>query len=325
MLQAFRPNRATNPYLLQLVNSLEPLADVETFSWTRAITHRFDVIHFHWPEVLVRGRRWWEPGAKSVLFLTVLVIARTRRTAIVRTVHNAEPHESIGPVRQRLLALCDRWTTEWITMTPTLPVPQPSTLILHGHYRDWYTVPEPCKSVSGRVLFFGHIRRYKGLDALLSAFIDLADEGSTLRVVGRPLDAEVVDMVEATAVSDSRISARLEFVPDGELALEIASAQLVVLPYRSMVNSGALLLALSLGRPVLVPGTASADEIRAEVGEEWVTTYAGPLTSEVLAAALAGAAEIVDERGPDLSLRDWPQVASAHVAAYLRARALASR
>ena len=63
-------------------------------------------------------------------------------------------------------------------------------------------------------------------------------------------------------------------------------AQLVVLPYRQMLNSGALLLALSLARPVLAPWSGANAAIAEEVGEGWLTLYRGELDAATLAAAL---------------------------------------
>ena len=95
------------------------------------------------------------------------------------------------------------------------------------------------------VLFFGLVRQYKGVEDLLAAFRDLPDEGASLRVVGYPEDAALGRSVTEQAAADSRIGVRLECVDDETLAAEISAAQVVVLPYRHLHNSGAALLALN--------------------------------------------------------------------------------
>ncbi len=319
VLQSFRPGPATNPYLLQLLRSLEESATVETFSWRIAVSGRYDILHVHWPDVLVRGRTRWRSAARTTLFALVLVVARVRRRAIVRTLHNVEPHERLGWAGRRVVKLCDRWTTVWITLTSTATPPGLGVRIPHGHYRDWYDVDDAVRPEPGRAVFFGHIRPYKGVDALLQAAAAVAVEPFSLRLVGRPVDAGVVAEIEAVSAVDDRITARLEYVPDAELAREIAEASLVVLPYRSMVNSGAALLALSLARPVLVPSTPSTLELQHEVGDRWVMLYEGVLTSSIISDALERATSVVGTAQPDLSQRDWSRGAEAHMSVYRQA------
>ena len=97
-----------------------------------------------------------------------------------------------------------------------------------------------------------------------------------------------------------------------------------MLPYRSMHNSGAVLLALSLGRPVLVPANQVNDDLAAEVGPQWVLRYAGPLTTQVLAAAIAELAAHPVTGQPNLTARQWPALGTQHVQVYEEALALAA-
>ena len=90
-------------------------------------------------------------------------------------------------------------------------------------------------------------------------------------------------------VGAPEITAVLEFVSDERLVDEVARAQLVVLPYIEMHNSGTLLVALSVGRPVLVPRGCVNGTISAEVGDGWVVQYEGELTAADLAMGLEAA------------------------------------
>jgi len=85
-----------------------------------------------------------------------------------------------------------------------------------------------------------------------------------------------------------------------------------------------VLLALSLGRPVLVPGNEVNDDLAAEVGPSWVHRYTGPLTSEVLAAALVDLRAHPTTGAPDLSARQWPALGLQHLAVYEDALARAA-
>ena len=127
------------------------------------------------------------------------------------------------------------------------------------------------------------------------------------------------DTVQAACRRDARVGALLQYVDNDVLAHEIGQAQLVVLPYRQMLNSGALLLALSLARPVLAPRSGANAAIAEEVGEGWLTLYRGELDAATLAAALRRQAGRDPRARPDLSRRDWPALGAQHYGSYLRA------
>jgi beta-1,4-mannosyltransferase len=121
------------------------------------------------------------------------------------------------------------------------------------------------------------------------------------------------------AGDDTRITLQFGFISDTELVDIVSSAELMVLPYRFMHNSGAAIAALSIGRPVLVPANPVNDELSLEVGAGWVFQFDGELTADALAHAIAAVRASTRTARPDLSARDWLPIGAAHVAAYRRA------
>jgi glycosyltransferase involved in cell wall biosynthesis len=327
VLQSFPDPRPTsNPYVVMLRRSLDdvPDVDVRTFTWRRALLGRYDVFHVHWPEVLLAGRTPLRVAKRRVLLLLLLLRLRLTGTAVVRTVHNLRPHEETARFDALLLRLLDRLTRVHIRLNEDTPVPADAAAVTvpHGHYRDWYAdhpVPEP---IPGRVSFVGLIRPYKNVDALVAAFRDAANQApsATLQVSGGTSSPELAERLTAAAGADPRISLTLRFLDDAELVRVVGQAQLVALPYREMHNSGATLLALSLGRPVLVPRNETNARLAAEVGPAWVLMYDGDLTAETLLSALADSARISPDEHPDLSAREWAQTGRRHLAAYRMAR-----
>jgi len=97
----------------------------------------------------------------------------------------------------------------------------------------------------------------------------------------------------------------LRRVDDAEMVDEIGRAELIVLPYREMHNSGSILVALSLGRPILVPRTPTNTALAEEVGSDWVIEYDGDLTPELITSALERTRTRPPEGLPALSGRDW--------------------
>lgn len=317
VLQSVRPpTRTTNPYIVQLVDACRAHLDVSYFGWWRGVFGRYDVLHVHWPEVMLRRDGRAARLAAQLRFAALMLRVTVLRTPVVRTLHNVTAHESGSRWENFLLSWCERRTRYWILLNPdtALPRPGPSRVIPHGHYRDWYPAAGG-PAVPGRLLHFGLIRPYKGLDVLLQAFRQIPDPTASLRVVGRPMTPQLRELVEDSCRDDRRVSAHLDYVDDAELAAEIGQAQLVVLPYRELYNSGALLLALSLARPALVPDGPTTRAMAAEIGPGWVITFDGDLTADDLIVALAATSRCPADL-PRLSLRDWPAVAEAHLEAY---------
>lgn len=313
-----RPGPTTNPYLTQLVRAVRSAGvDVDYFTWRQGLFGRYDLLHVHWPEFLVRRDGRVARAAAQLRFALLLGRLRVDRTPVVRTLHNPSPHEAGGRLERALLRECDRLTTHWVLLNrhTRLPVPGPATVVPHGHYADWYAGHPTGTRVPGRVLTFGLLRPFKGTDALLAATMAVPDPEVTLRVVGRPVLPEMRVLVEDAVTADQRITAVLDHIDDATLAAELGAAQLVVLPYRQLHNSGALLLALSLHRPVLVPDNPATAELAAEVGPEWVHRYRGEFTSGTLVEALAATRE-PPAVPPDLSRREWPLIGAAYADAY---------
>ena len=323
VLQSFTPGPGTNPYLSQLFRAVPGVAQ-EPFSWRTALIGRYDVLHVHLVDVVFLRDTWWKSCVAGILFGLVLLRVRFGRVALVRTVHNVEPHERRAAPARLLERLCDRWTTLRILLNPHTPVGpgQTAVVIPHGDYSDWFADIPRSEPVEGRVVFFGLLRRYKGVERLIECFEQLPSADASLRIVGRPDASGVGESVRAAVQADARISALLSYVDDATLADEIGRACLVALPYREMHNSGAALLALSLDRPVLVPDTALNRDLAAEFGRGWVLTYEGELTPESLGAAIARAGA-PSTAPPRVSAREWAQVGQAHAAAYRSAVASA--
>jgi glycosyltransferase involved in cell wall biosynthesis len=325
VLQSFpRPLPTTNPYLVLLAEQLRAEGvTVLAFSWRTALLARYDVYHSHWPEILVTGRTPMRKLARQLLAVLFLLRLWATRRPIVRTVHNIERPEGLGWRERILLDWIDRQTALRIRLNvhTVIPEGQPFETIPHGHYRDWFARYPRSAPVRGRLGYAGLIRRYKGVETLLAAFEGAADSDTdlTLRVGGKPSSEELAEAVRRAADTDSRISAVLEFLSDGQLVEILTASELAVFPYRFMHNSGGALAALSLDVPILVPRNAVNEDLAVEVGPGWVHFFDTEVTSADLLRALADARGTHRSARPNLDAREWPQAAALHIAAYRRA------
>ena len=107
------------------------------------------------------------------------------------------------------------------------------------------------------LLFFGRINPYKGLEYLMSAFEHLRSRTERYRLIlaGRPEGA--VDYCEKLfagvrdRIRSGEVLLAAEFVPDDQIEVYFKAADVLVLPYRHIYQSGVLFLGHSFGLPVL--------------------------------------------------------------------------
>jgi glycosyltransferase involved in cell wall biosynthesis len=113
------------------------------------------------------------------------------------------------------------------------------------------------------ILFFGNIAPYKGLEYLLDAFRRIKDRDCyRLIVAGKPRKGSesywaALEGSIASELHDRRILTRIEFVPDEETEIYFKAADLVVLPYTEIFQSGVLFLGYSFGLPVIASDVGS--------------------------------------------------------------------
>lgn len=333
VLQSFSTPRATtNPYIVMLGDALEAQdgLDLRRFSWRTALAGGYDVVHLHWPETLFAARSAARRTAKRWAFLAWVLRLSATRTPVVRTVHNLEHPRDVTRLESVGLRAVDRLTTARVVLNDVdaAPVPAevgaaraarsvPTARIVHGHYRDWYGRHARADARASHLAFVGMVRRYKGVERLLAAFDETRADAPwlTLTVAGAPSSPRLARAVEAAAARDRRISAVLGFLDDARFVQEVTAAQVVVLPYDHMHNSGAVLAALSLDRPVLVPDNEVNRRLGEEVGPGWVLCYER-LTGAELLAAVAATRHRTDGARPDLSARGWDDVGRAHLEVY---------
>lgn len=332
VLQSFPvPRPTTNPYLVMLERSLRelPATEVVNFSWRAALLEKYDVFHVHWPEILVNGASPLKKFVRQTLTAALLIRLQAGHVPIVRTVHNVRPPEGLSRRERLLLRWVEHITALRITLNPDTEVGQgiPHVVIPHGDYREWFSKYPASPMVEGQLAFTGLMRRYKGVEGLLRAFLATGNmmDGLTLRLAGKPSTPELSGIISRLGAPDPRIRLDLRFLSDAELVDVVTSSELVVLPYRFMHNSGVLLTALSLNRPVLAPRNAVNERISQEVGPGWVHMYEGDLSPDVIIEALQSVRTQARPASPEFLSRSWPETAARHASAYERALFLSHR
>jgi beta-1,4-mannosyltransferase len=303
-----------------------------------SVPEKLDILHVHWPEMM-----FWKGGgggrlAKALyIFRALRAVRRMKRagTRVVWMVHNLHPHDLKGyrraawPFIERFMY---RHSDGFMTLAPsTIDVvrrahpalaPRPAAAALHPVYPRIADLPDraSCRAdlslPDGTTVFalLGHLRPYKGAEALISAFRQDSDPNHRLLIAGRPITPDYGAQVAALAAADSRIIVRLGLLDEREFATCLGAVDFVILPYHSSLHSGALVHALSYGRVVLTPTAPFAEDVAEAVGAGWVICYPDGLSLALFEGRTMPVAQ------PDLSAMQPRQLGRVAAAFY---RALA--
>ena len=116
------------------------------------------------------------------------------------------------------------------------------------------------------MLFFGNIAAYKGLEYLVAACPELfrKDENYRLLIVGKPKGREdywrQIEQTLAREEFRNRLTRKIEYIPDEETELYFKAADVLVLPYSHVFQSGVLFLGYSFGLPAIAADVGSLKE-----------------------------------------------------------------
>lgn len=290
----FLPHWHDNPYQELLADGLERLGASVEFVGRRllflhaVVAHgRPDVVHLHAPDHFVVYRRTFPAAVVAlVLFVVQLVLLRGAGVKLVWTVHDLANHERCRP---RIDRLC-RWLTARLSAAVVVHCEAARVevsrayginadqidVVPHGHYQTTYPAFDGDAEAARRaieipggplvMLFFGHLRRHKGLEALIEAYRALDRDDTLLVIAGEPFDAGMGSDVAALVAGVDRVLLRASRVPDAQVAAWFRAADLVVCPFTSSLTSGSLALALSFGKAVIASRQGCAAEMVTPAG-----------------------------------------------------------
>ena len=280
----------------------------------RRVAEGADLVHYMWLPIPALDRRllapkrprvytmhWRLPEAGSRIARTLTRLLAEMDSVVVHSEHGAGRLQADFGVPPERLRVIPHGAFDYLT-----------------RQEDEVPLPEELREVKGPVIMaFGLVRPYKGTDVLLEAFRQV--EGAELWVVGMPrMPMDELQELARRAPGTVRFVDR--FVTDPEIPAFMRRADLVVLPYRNIEQSGVLYTALAFGRPLVLSAVGGFPE----VAEEGAARLVPPEDPDALAEALR---ELLDDRSARDALADaatreaattysWERIGEATMALY---------
>jgi glycosyltransferase involved in cell wall biosynthesis len=291
-----------------------------------------DVVHWQWLPFARLDARW---------------LHRLRPcTALVHTVHNARPYHGAGDAAaaqgQGYTALLGQFDAliahgpetraalegQGVDPARIHLVPHPPMRLATADEAILAAVPPPPPG-RPRILFFGTIRPYKGLDLLVAAALDLWRQGLDfeLAIVGKAF-MDITPLLESVRAAGfgHHLVTDLGFLPEERLDAHLRRADIVVFPYRAIDSSGAFLSALHYGAAMVTSDTGMFARLHEAVAARFAAGSADglaqaltPLLRDPALRVRAGAAT----RALGKRMSDWGEAARLTEAAYQAAIASA--
>ncbi len=238
------------------INSINP------FNWIKIGLK----LHREKPDLIIV--RFWIPFLAPCLGTILKIAKKNKHTKVISIVDNMIPHEK--RIGDRLLtnyfvktvdgfiAMSEKVKNDIKTFShkPVSISPHP----IFNHFGDPITKLEARLQLGlpkedKIILFFGYIRKYKGLDLLIHAMANEAIKklGIQLMIVGEFYeDASAYhDLVSSLGLQD-QIKFYSNYIQDGEVKNYVCSADFIIQPYRNATQSGVTPLAYHFEKPMLV-------------------------------------------------------------------------
>jgi len=256
----------TDMEIYSVINSVHPL------NWWQV----GNVLNRMRPDIIVV--RYWLPFMGPALGTILRRVRKNKHTRIVAITDNIIPHEKRPgdiPFTRYFLGSCDAFITMSEKVMNDLrqfEKTKPAQQVLHPLYDNF---GDPVSKEEARkklgidmhdkiILFFGFIRKYKGLDILLEAMplvnstTNNKQQTIKLLVAGEFYeDAKPYqEQIKQLGIQDDLIL-RTDFIPDSEVKYYLCAADAVIQPYRSATQSGVTPLAYHFEKPMIVTNVGS--------------------------------------------------------------------
>ena len=291
---------STDPYPALLVHALEQegislkLVDSLSRAWLKANQGKIDIIHFQWMISLYKSTNMLKECKNVLAFIYFLSLMKRYKYKIVWTVHNIIPHEGrvfshyyignffLTRYADALIVHSEDTKKEikkYYGRTKEIFVIPVTNYQDHNSKYDYTYSKKKAREELGLpqdkfiYLYFGYVRKYKGVDIAIRAFQRAQPNNSLFIIAGGYWTNKDKESTEALISGDPHILSFPQELPAEKLYQYIIASDVIVLPYRRVTSSGAMVLALTFGKPII--------GMRKGVLNDWVSEKNGiPIETE---------------------------------------------
>ncbi|GAB3415961.1 glycosyltransferase [Niabella aquatica] len=218
------------------------------------------------PDIIVV--RYWLPLMGPALGTILRQVKKNRHTKVICIADNIIPHEK-RPGDVLFTRYFVKAVDGFITMSEKVLTDlrtfsqKPASLVQHPLYDNFGTLlpKDQAREYLGLsqadkiVLFFGFIRKYKGLDLLLNAIASLRSQIPNLKllIAGEFYedDQPYKDLIKELDIEEMLIL-RTNFIADNEVRYYLCASDVLVQPYKNATQSGVTPLAYYFEKPMIV-------------------------------------------------------------------------
>jgi glycosyltransferase involved in cell wall biosynthesis len=222
--------------------------------------------------------RYWMPFMAPALGTVARLIRHNKHTRIVTIADNIIPHEKHffdTALTRYFIKSCDGFVTMSRSVLSELKQFAPAKPALYNPHPMYESFGNAASKENARkqlgldpegkyLLFFGFIRKYKGLDILLRAFADsrIQAAGIKLIIAGEYYDKpdEYQAIITEHSLQNTVVQVS-DFIPDHEVSTYFCAADMVVQTYRTATQSGVTQIAYYYHKPMLVTNVGGLAEL----------------------------------------------------------------
>ena len=222
--------------------------------------------------------RYWMPFMGPSLGTLGRIIRKNKHTKVVTIADNIIPHEKRffdTPFTKYFVNSCDGFVTMSESVLEDLKQFDSTKPVAYNPHPMYESFGPQLDKADARkklglaengkyLLFFGFIRKYKGLDILLRAFADerIQEAGIKLIIAGEYYDKpeEYKAIIEEHGLEKALVQAN-DFIPDSEVSTYFSAADMVVQTYKTATQSGVTQIAYYYHNPMLVTDVGGLAEL----------------------------------------------------------------
>ena len=305
--------------------------------------YKVDIIHLHWQHpFIIHKKRKILAIFKCLLFIVQLSFIKFLGVKIVWTVHNLKNHDNkfiriekkftriVALLADAIIAHC---RTSRLEIIELFKINKDKVFVIpHGNYhkvyKDKLTRQESRKKFNlvdtdFTYLFLGLIRPYKGIVDLIESFQNINDPSVKLIIAGRLESKELGDVLKKKEAFNNHIMSKFHYIDDDEIEIYMKASDVMVLPYRDIINSGSAILGMSFGKAIIAPYLGCIPELLNNEGGILYDPNDKNGLLKAMKLALASKNKIVQMGEANFELAkkmDWKDVATSTGKVYSKCR-----